>query len=756
MAAERKGGTPRREPGFDIRGNDIDLRLRRSDRIGSDEARDARSGSQDVKPERRREPHFAPLLHAARPDGETELNPPPQEESRAMPRSRQNDTRERGGRRRRRRSLLGGLVYWSFVSCLWGAIGLVGLFAYHAAQLPPIDQLRVPRRPPNIAIHAVDGSLLANRGETGGRTVQLAELPAYLPKAFVAIEDRRFYSHWGIDPLGIGRALFRNASGRGMTQGGSTLTQQLAKNLFLTQERTISRKFQEAILALWLERNYSKDEILALYLNRVYFGSGAYGVEAAAQRYFGKPARAVTLAEAAMLAGLVQAPSRLAPNRNPDAAAARAELVVAAMLREGMISDEAAKVALMSPGKATRRAQGGSINYAADHVMDVLDDYVGDISGDVIVLTTIDRRLQAAAEAALVQALKRDGARLDVEQGAIVALAPNGAVRVLVGGRDYSESQFNRAVNAKRQPGSAFKPFVYLTALERGLAPESRRLDAPITIKGWSPENYSRQFMGEVPLSFALSRSLNTVPVRLLMEYGAKSVVRTAQRLGFSSPLKATPSLALGSSEVTPLELATAYAAFANGGVGVIPHVISEVKSTSGRVLYRRKSSNLGRVVAPREGAMMTAMLRETLSAGTGRKAELPGIDAAGKTGTSQEFRDAWFVGYTAHLVAAVWLGNDDSSPTKKVAGGNLPSEIWRSFMIAAHQGLPGLPLPGGGTAEHGPVTANAPGDPVSVRPPPTRAPQPAAPPRPPANVGDNAWEKPREPGLLERLFRGG
>jgi penicillin-binding protein 1A len=596
----------------------------------------------------------------------------------------------------RRGSFIGATIYWGIVVGLWALIGACGLVAYHAAQLPPIDQLAVPKRPPNIAILSADGELLANRGDTGGAAVRLKDLPPYLPKAFVAIEDRRFYSHWGIDPIGIARALTRNIVGQGSMQGGSTITQQLAKNLFLTQERTVSRKIQEAILALWLEHKYSKDQILELYLNRVYFGSGAYGVEAAAQRYFGHGARQVTLQEAAILAGLMKAPSKLAPNRNPEGAIERAEQVVTAMAQEGHITEAMAKLALAHPAR-TRRDQGaGSIGYAADYVMDVLDDTIGAIDEDIVVTTTLRRRLQEAAERAIVDVLDTKGDKFGVTQGALVALDPNGAIRALVGGRNYAESQFDRAVSAKRQPGSAFKPFVYLAALERGLTPDTIREDGPINIRGWQPENYSRDYFGPVTLTRALALSLNTVAVRVGLEVGPKTVARTAHRLGISSDLQPNASLSLGTSEVTPLELVTAYAPFANGGIGVQPHIIAKVRTAGGKLLYARKGSSNGRVIEPRNVAMMNAMMEETLSTGTARKADLPGWRAAGKTGTSQDFRDAWFIGYTPHLVAGVWLGNDDNSPTKKASGGNLPVEVWSRFMKVAHQGVPVATLPSG------------------------------------------------------------
>ena len=395
-----------------------------------------------------------------------------------------------------KRALFRQLLYWGFVLGVWGAVAMVGLFFYYASLLPPIDQLAVPKRPPNIAILADDGALIANRGDTGGAAVHLSDLPPYLPKAFVAIEDRRFYGHFGIDPIGISRAIFRDVTGHRGMEGGSTLTQQLAKNLFLTQERTLSRKIQEAILALWLERKYSKDQILELYLNRVYFGSGAYGVEAASQKYFGKSAKFVNLSEAAVLAGLMRSPTKLAPNHNLQAANARGAQVITAMAEQGHITEAMAKLALSNPAKLARAKGAGSANYAADYVMDMLDDTVGAIDEDIVVTTTLDEKMQASAERALTDELNAKGDKYGVEQGALVALDPNGAVKALVGGRDYADSQFNRAVSAKRQPGSAFKPFVYLSALEKGLTPDTVRDDAPITVKGWNPENYSREYFG--------------------------------------------------------------------------------------------------------------------------------------------------------------------------------------------------------------------------------------------------------------------
>ncbi len=560
---------------------------------------------------------------------------------------------QRGGSRGGRRRGFTRLLYWAVVLALWAFIAAIAAIAWVGAHLPPIQSLEVPKRPPAIEIVDLSGRVLATRGDTSGPPLPLKELPAYLPQAFIAIEDRRFLSHYGVDPLGIVRALGMNLLHRGVSQGGSTLTQQLAKNLFLTQERTITRKLQEVVLAFWLERKFSKQQILELYLNRVYFGAGAYGVEAAAQRYFGKSARQVTVAEAALLAGLVKSPSRLAPTRNPDGAERRAQVVLVAMADAGFITERMAQLAISHSPRILKQTPGGSGNYVADWIMDVLNDLVGRVDEDIVVETTIDSRLQGAAEKALVDELAQKGEKFAVGQGAVLAMTPDGAVRALVGGRNYTESQFNRAVAAKRQPGSAFKPFVYLTALERGLTPDSVREDRPLDVKGWRPENYNHEYFGPVTLTRALAQSLNTVAVRLTLELGPQSVVRTAHRLGIASKLDPNPSIALGTSEVSLIEMVAAFAPFANGGVAVVPHVVERVRTREGRPLYESADVSLGRVVEERYVGMMNAMMAETLVSGTARRGQLPGWPAAGKTGTSQDFRDAWFIGYTGHLVTS-------------------------------------------------------------------------------------------------------
>jgi penicillin-binding protein 1A len=740
MAWGRKKRGGRKEPLFGLPAALAELRLSPEDRVQVADDRPKKS-----VPKRRHQ------------DDDDE---PPRERK---PRAARSGAKRRAKSRRFR---IGRLFYWGVVLGLWAAIAVVGVVVWVGAHLPAIQSLEIPKRPPTIQIVGRDGSVLASRGEMSGANVALKDLPPYLPKAFIAIEDRRFYSHYGIDPLGIARAAVANILHRGVSQGGSTLTQQLAKNLFLTQERTITRKLQEAELALWLERKHSKNEILELYLNRVYFGSGAYGVEAAAQRYFGKSARNVTLPEAAMLAGLVKSPSRLAPNRNPEGAEQRAQLVLSAMADAKFITERQAKASIGNPSYHVKPVGAGTINYVADWIGEVLDDLVGQIDQSIVVETTIDPKLQSTAEAAIIDELAAKSVKFNVTQGALVAMTPEGAVRALVGGRNYAESQYNRAVTAKRQPGSAFKPFVYLTAVEAGLTPETIRQDAPLDLKGWKPENYTHEYFGSVTLTQALAMSLNTVAVRVGIEVGAKNVVRTAHRLGVSSKLEANPSIALGTSEVSVIELVGAYAPFANGGLAVSPHVVTKIRTNEGKVLYKRPADRLSPVIEPRHVAMMNVMMQETLLSGTARRAEIPGWMAAGKTGTSQDFRDAWFIGYTANLVTGVWLGNDDNSPTRKATGGGLPVEVWTRFMRTAHQGVAVAGLPNsqrGGLLSNlfqaasqvsaavqspapAPLAASPSGG--SYRSPPTRSsappPNPAA--RPEAAAGLDGW-------LMDRLF---
>ncbi|WP_208976238.1 transglycosylase domain-containing protein [Polycladidibacter stylochi] len=587
------------------------------------------------------------------------------------------------------------LAYWGLVLGLWGGITVAGILLYYAAHLPPASEWAVPERPPNVRILTADGALLANRGETGGEAVRLEQLPAYLPNAVIAIEDRRFRYHFGVDPIGLLRAAFVNFTSGRTVQGGSTITQQLAKNLFLKPDRTMQRKMQEVVLALWLEYHYSKDEILEMYLNRVYLGAGAYGVDAAARRYFGKSARMVNLTEAATLAGLLKAPSKYAPTRNPSLAEGRTQVVIAAMHKAGFITAEEATIALITPAELADKHNGGSLNYAADYVMDLLPSYIGSLKGDVIVETTIDREMQYAAQNALVSTLNAAGKTHRVSQGAVVTLNRRGDIRAMVGGYSYARSQFNRVVYAKRQPGSSFKPFVFLAALENGFQPESVLNDRRVRYKKWTPKNYDGRYHGTVTLAQSLAFSLNTISAELTNFLGPKTVIHTARRLGITSPLRNNLSLSLGTSEVTPLEIATAYVPFSNGGYGVVPHIVNRIISEDGTVLYKRQGSGKGRVIAKSNLRNLNYMLAQTMVSGTGKKARLPDRPSGGKTGTSQDFKDAWFIGYTGYLTTAVWLGNDNNKPMKKVTGGSLPAKVWHQAMVNQHNGLAANAIPG-------------------------------------------------------------
>lgn len=605
--------------------------------------------------------------------------------------------RRHRGKPARSRGLFGGLgriFYWGFVLALWAGIATAGIVIYYGAQMPSATTWAIPDRPPNVKIVSVDGTLLANRGMTGGEAVGLHEMSPYIPQAVMAIEDRRFYSHFGVDPLGLARAMVENITSGRFSQGGSTLTQQLAKNLFLKPDRTIERKVQEVLLALWLEHKHTKDQILEMYLNRVYFGSGAYGVEAASRRYFGKSARDVTLSEAALLAGLLKAPSRLSPARDPKAAEDRAQLVLSAMRQEGMIGEKELTMAMSAPATRAAAYWTGSEHYVADRIMEELPGLIGDVRSDIIVDATVDLTLQKLAEDSIRRLIDEEGRKLDVSQGALVSIDNSGAVRAMVGGYDYANSQFDRAAEARRQPGSAFKPFVFLAALEQGRTPDSVRNDAPIRIGKWKPENYNGKYYGKVTLSTALAKSLNSVAAQLTMEVGPAAVIEVAQRMGIESTLQANVSLALGTSEVTPLELTAAYVPFANGGYRPAVHFIQRVTTTAGEVLYENTGGATPRVVRPEIIGMMNAMMTGTVETGTARKAAFA-WPAAGKTGTSQNSRDAWFVGYTANLTTGVWFGNDDGKPMKKVTGGALPAQAWHEFMVAAHEGVPVAPLPG-------------------------------------------------------------
>jgi penicillin-binding protein 1A len=585
-------------------------------------------------------------------------------------------------------------IRFSLLASIWGAIVLGLAVIYFIASVPDPVIAALDDRPPNVTVLAEDGTVLAERGLRRGH-VRLDVLPPYLVQAVLATEDRRFYSHFGVDPLGLVRATFRNASAGSVVEGGSTITQQLAKNLFLRPDRTVTRKLEEVVYAVWLEQRFSKKEILELYLNRVYFGGGTYGVEAASRRYFGKSSRFVTLPQAALLAGLLKAPSRYSPRRSVKLASARVDEVLENMVQAGYLSEEQARVASAQPLKLSAKGDDTGYPYPVDWVAELLPELVGEHDGDLIVETTIDAALQRVSQQALRRLLDEQGPELAARQGAVVVLDSMGGVKALVGGRSYSSSPFDRALKAMRQPGSAFKPFVYLAALESGYSPESVAYDGPTTVAGWSPRNYTGVYQGEINLRDALAQSINTVAARLTAEVGPWRVVRTARRLGIHSRLHNRPSIALGTAEVTLLELTGAYAPFANGGQGVLPHIVTRVRNGDGKLLYERQRSTTGQVVALHYVGAMNDMMSATVMRGTGKKAAIEGHMAGGKTGTTQSFRDAWFVGYTAYYVGGVWIGNDNGSRMRKVTGGTLPAELWHDIMTFAHQDKAPLPLPG-------------------------------------------------------------
>ena len=589
------------------------------------------------------------------------------------------------------RRLLGRAVRLGVLLGLWAAIVGGGALVYFALTLPDTSQLTVAERRPSVTILAEDGSPIASFGDLFGRPLSLKEMSPFLPKAVIATEDRRFYHHFGIDPVGLVRAALTDLRARQIVQGGSTITQQLAKILFLSPERNLARKIRETLLALWLEHRFAKNQILEIYLNRVYLGAGTYGVDAAAHRYFGKSAAKLNLFESAVVAGLLKAPTRFSPARDRDKAAARADQVLAAMVEAGFITAADAAGAEKEGAALAVVGRPGS-RYFADWVADQIGDFSGTANRDLTVRTTLDPRLQEIAETVIGDTLTHYGAKDSVSQGALVALSPDGAVRAMVGGRDYGQSQFNRATQAQRQPGSAFKPFVYLAGLEAGLRPTDRFVDAPIRVGNWQPHNYLNRYQGEMSLSEGLAQSINTIAVQVAERAGIPRVIAAANRLGITSELARDASIALGTNEVNLLELVSAYAPFANGGMGVLAYGISEIRDSDGNILYRRTGSGPGPVVTPELAGMMSDMLTGVIAHGTGKAAALP-RPAAGKTGTTQDYRDAWFIGYTADLVAGVWLGNDDDMAMNRVTGGSLPAAAWHAFMLEATRDMPVKPL---------------------------------------------------------------
>ncbi len=590
---------------------------------------------------------------------------------------------------------------WSVICGIWIAAAGVIALAWFAYDLPDVeDATRLPRQP-SLTLEAADGTFLTAVGDLYGEPVRLDRLPKHMPQAVTAIEDRRFWDHWGVDLLGIARAIYVNLAEGQVRQGGSTLTQQIAKNLFLSHERSYRRKIQELLLAFWLEYRFSKTEILETYLNRVYFGAGAYGLDAAARRYFGKSAYEVTLWEAALLAGLLKSPSSLSPTNDPEAAASRAVLVLGTMVEAGYIDNGRAQRAMIEavpePPARSGHAIGG--RYFADWVIDRAQEHLSTIDRDLLIRTTLDRELQDYADGLvkLRLQLRPSGTKGWPTQAALVSMSPDGAVRAMVGGKEYAESQFNRATQAKRQPGSVFKLFTFLAALEAGFNEDTHLTDAPIRQGKYRPGNYENRYYGDVTLTTALAKSLNSVTVRLADRVGYDKTREMARRLGIGPPLTEHASVVLGTSESRLIELTGAYAALPNGGRLAKPYGIIEIRDREGNVLYPPlgKAQPPGRLVLAAPIVEATnRMLAKTIIEGTGKQATI-GISAAGKTGTTQSYRDAWFIGYTGDLVTGVWTGNDNAKPAEGITGGLLPAQIWGAFMRHAYKGRRAKPLAG-------------------------------------------------------------
>lgn len=595
------------------------------------------------------------------------------------------------------------LTYFSFgITALF-----VGFVALVFITLPDLQRSLDTAQNETLTIKVLnaEGDEIGLRGRRTAPTVPLGEMPPYLIKAVLATEDRRFYEHNGFDPRGIARAMWANVKSFGLVEGGSTITQQVAKNLYLDNSRTIWRKAQEALITMWLENNLTKDEILSLYLNRIYMGAGNYGMDAASRYYFGKSVREVSLAEAAILAGLPKAPSRYAPTNDIEQARTRAGQVLDRLVDAGSLTEKEVIGARENPAEVLPRTREAGREYFVDWVAEQVRTKFPEAAGRLTVRTTLDPARQTAAESAVRQALEEMGKERNVTQGALIALAPDGAVLAMVGGKSYVESQFNRATQAERQPGSAFKPIVYLAALEAGYTPDSPVTDEPVSMGGWAPRNASERNWGTVSLATALANSINTISVQVGDKVGMDRIIASANKLGIERSLPRNLSIVLGSAEVTLLELTSAYSTFGNEGRRAAPYGIAAIEAENGDVLYTHEKKTR-QAITRQQAQDMTYMLHQVITEGTGRSAAPSGRLAAGKTGTSQDNRDAWFVGYTGHEAAGVWFGNDDNTPTEGAAGGNFAAIAWRNYMNAAEKGLPPAPLPGAVRYRDAPIVA--------------------------------------------------
>jgi penicillin-binding protein 1A len=633
---------------------------------------------------------------------------------------------------------------------LYGMIAVTAIVAWFAWNLPDISELNKFTKAPSILVKSQDGEIIGSFGNIYGDYVPFQLLPKSLADAVIATEDRNFYMHFGVDPFGLLRATVANIRAGHVVQGGSTITQQVAKNVFLTPERSFSRKLREMLLAVKLEQRFTKQEILSIYLNRVYLGAGSYGVDAASKRYFGKPATNMTLSESAIIAGLLKAPSRYSPTNSPALSRQRAQQVLVNMEAAGYLDNKQVAKAIedLNQTMETRKKNSQSTFYFADWVMDELPKYIGNVEKDIVVITTLRPDLQAVAEKAVNDVMDKEAEAAHAGQAALLAMSPDGAIRAMIGGRSYAESQYNRATQALRQPGSSFKLFVYLAGLESGISPNSFVNDAPVAIPVvggvWRPGNYTNRYLGMITIREAVTQSINTVAVQVSQLAGLNRVINVARRLGITTSIDPLPSIALGATEVSLLDMTTAYTHLAANGNIVQPYGILEINDTNGQQVYRRKIDRVGVAIPAGVVGMMNDMLMNVINEGTGRGAAI-GRPAAGKTGTTSDYRDAWFMGYTPDLAAGVWVGNDNNSPMKKVTGGGIPARIWREFMKNALANTPAHSLP------------------VASGPAPARLPWQADTPNYPQAPGDRKAGRQKSssdddvdlgPGFWDKLFR--
>jgi len=613
----------------------------------------------------------------------------------------ESDEEDRPAKRSRSKKLkkrwLGRMLWW-LVGKLFlpvTVLTLIGIF-YISYDLPDISTLGDFKKTPSIAVKAEDGTVLGTYGDVYGDYVPFEQLPKSLIHAVVATEDRNFFHHFGVDPIGLMRATYVNLRAHHLVQGGSTITQQLAKNAFLSPARTLKRKLQEMVLAVELERHFSKNAILTIYLNRVYMGAGNFGVDAASRRYFGHSVREISISEAAILVGLLKAPSRYAPTSNPDLSEKRASQVLLNMVDAGYLTAteaQSAKAEFDKESSNYRDSHGFGSYYFSDFVVSQLPDVIGEVTDDLIVTTTLKPEWQHLAEDAVDDVMDKKGGPLKASQAALLSMMPDGAICAMVGGRNYRASQFNRVTQALRQPGSSFKLFVYLAALEAGFVPDSQMEDKPISVGSWHPKDYAGKYQGMMTIREALAESINSIAVQLSESVGRQRVLEMAQRLGITSEMNPDPSIALGTNEVTLFDMTKAYAHLASNGASVYPYAIRRIETSKGKVLFERSSTGGGEVLKPPVVAMMNNMLLAVTTSGTGRGAQI-GRPVAGKTGTTSDYRDAWFIGFVPQLVTGVWVGNDDTAPMKKVTGGNLPASIWHSYMMAALKNVPVAEIP--------------------------------------------------------------